>query len=267
MKNASEALAALRDEISRHADNVLLFLVSLDGVLADYKSDPAAVHVPAARLELLTRLQELPGAAIAVISGRPLDDLRARVPLGDPAFYIGLHGLETVGPGYLSVRSDAIEAYREPMRDIANQTAGLLGRLPGIRLERKGPIVALHTRDVGQDRVVWCRFQLLSAAADLVKSHSIRTLRGQDVLELLPNVGNTRADAVHAVKQLLGDRFQQPVFTVYIGPDWSDDNVLQVTGTNQLTVVVGRRCSAEYHIDSPQDLDSFITDVIRQWTR
>src|SRR5688500_1154570 len=78
----------------------LLFVASFDGVLAEYRSNPAAARVTSARLERLRYLQQLPGVAVAVISGRPIRELYTRVPLGDEGFYVGLHGLEIAGPAF-----------------------------------------------------------------------------------------------------------------------------------------------------------------------
>lgn len=152
---------------------MLLFVASFDGVLAEYQSDPNQVHVTPARLALLRRLQQLPGVVVAVISGRPMDDLRSRMMLGNEAFYIGLHGLEIAGPQLAWTRGDAMHPYSDCMLEVAIRLQEVISHVPGVRLERKGPIVALHTREAAPEDVVWSRFQLLSAR---LPTSSTRTL-------------------------------------------------------------------------------------------
>jgi trehalose 6-phosphate phosphatase len=256
----------LAQAIGRQGRDVLLLLASFDGVLAGYEGNPEDVRVPARRLGLLRRLQRLPHVVVAVISGRPLDDLRSRLPLRDGAFFVGLHGLETVGPGFASLHADATEPFRERMAAVAERARALVGHVPGVRLELKGPIVALHTREADAADVVWSRFQLLSAAADLVNSGAVRTMRGQDVLELLPNVGDSRAAAVVDVQRCIASRFARPVFTVYVGADWPDDDAINGTGHNHVVVVVGRRSRRGYHLGSPEQLDALLRRIIAQRT-
>ena len=263
----SGGMEQLGQVIGSHRDDVLLFLASFDGVLSEYRKNPAEVRVPAARLALLKQLQRLPNVVVAVISGRTLDDLRSRISLHAGAFFAGLHGLEVVGPDFSQVRTDAIEAFRDRMAQVAAQLHEVVGHVRGVRLECKGPIVALHTRDAAPDDVVWSRFQLLSAAADLVNSASVRALRGQDVLELLPNVGHSRAEAVLAIERCIASRFDRPVFTVYIGADWPDDDAVNVTGDNHVAAVVGRRTAVGHRLASPAELDELLAELIAQRSR
>ncbi len=262
MPPVSADIEELAREVDRHADHVLLLLTSIDGVLADYQPDPAQARVPSARMDLLKRLQTLPDVVVAVISGRALEDVRQRVPLGAGAFVIALHGLDIVGPDFRLTSTEAIGTYRQRMEEVVARVQDAVAHVPGVRLECKGPVVALHTRDVASGDVVWSRFQLLSAAADLVNSAAVRALRGQDVLELLPNVGDSRADAVRAVERCVTDRYQRPVFTVYIGADWPDDDAAKMTGEGHVAAVVGRRHPAGYHLDSARELDSFLEQLI-----
>jgi trehalose 6-phosphate phosphatase len=247
---------------SRRLDHVLLFATSFDGVLAPYESDPSHVAVAPPRLTLLKRLQRLPGVVVAIVSGRPLDDLRSRIPLDAGAFYIGLHGLEIAGPRFEWACGERIDAYRDCMRDVAVRLQHIVSSVPGARVECKGPIVALHTRDVAEQQVVWSRFQLLSAAADLVNTSAVRPLRGHDVLELLPNVDCSRADALRTVRRCVEERHQRRVFTIYIGEDVPHDSALDAVGESGVGAVVGRRTQAAHHLESCDDVDEMMNELI-----
>ena len=260
-----EVLNRQRDvalEAASRASDPLLFIASFDGVLAEYQSDPDSAHVTSARLELLRRLQQVPGVIVAVISGRPVDDLRSRVPLGPEAFYIGLHGFEIAGPEFAWTWPDAMGEYEDRMREVSVRLQDMITGVPGLRLESKGPIVALHTREASPEDVIWSRFQLLSAAADLVNTEVVRGLRGHDVLELLPNVDCTRAGAVRTVRRCVEERLRRPVFTVYIGEDVADDDALSAAAEDGVAAVVGRRQDVARHLDSPDAVDALMNELI-----
>jgi trehalose-phosphatase len=247
---------------ANHVGHTLLFIASFDGVLAEYQSDPDRAQVTRVRLQLLRRLQQIPGVIVAVISGRPLADLRSRIPLGPEAFYIGLHGFEIAGPQFAWMCSEGVGDYQDRMRDVAIRLQEMIAGVPGVRLEWKGPIVAIHTREASPEDVVWSRYQLLSAAAELVNADVVRGLRGRDVLELLPNVDCPRAGAVRAVRRCVEERHGRPVFTVYIGEDVADDDALDAAAEDGVAAVVGRRTGSSCHFDSPDAVDALIGELI-----
>jgi trehalose-6-phosphatase len=148
------------------------------------------------------------------------------------------------------------------MLDVAVRLQDIVSSVHGVRVECKGPIVALHTRDVASEQVVWSRFMLLSAAADLVNGASVLPLRGHDVLELLPNVGCSRREALRIVRGCVEERCQRPVFTMYIGEDVPDDGALSAIGENGVAAVIGRRTHADYHLDSCDDVDLMVNELI-----
>jgi trehalose 6-phosphate phosphatase len=262
MHGSYDSLESLRAAARRHVRDPLLVVASFDGVLAEYEDDPAAVRIDWNRQQTLSRLERLPGVTVAVMSGRPLDDLKARVDLGDDVFYIGLHGLEIAGPAFTSTPGETLQPYYESMRHIAADLHDVISRVPGVRLEWKGPIIAVHTRHAASEDAVWSRFRLLSAAADLVNAGTVQTVRGRDVLELVPNVGCSPGDALLTIRRRLEAEQQRRVFTMYLGADGLDDSALSAVGSGGVAAVVGRRTRAEYHLQSQAEVDALLNHVI-----
>ena len=100
----------LSDALSRTAGaNRLLVALDFDGTLASFTEDPADSRpLPAAR-EALNTLADLPRTTVAIISGRPLEFLRAVVDPAHRMVLSGSHGAEMD----LAALSDAPEPVTE----------------------------------------------------------------------------------------------------------------------------------------------------------
>ncbi|WP_050479943.1 trehalose-phosphatase [Herbaspirillum rhizosphaerae] len=116
-----------------------LFL-DFDGTLVNLAPEPDSV-VPAPDLiELLQRLQELSKGALAVVSGRPVEQLdHYLAPLRLPA--AGVHGLERRDAAGRLIQLPAPDTAR-----LMERLATLVARHPGLMLEPKRGALALHYR-------------------------------------------------------------------------------------------------------------------------
>ena len=85
----------------------ILLMTDYDGTLTPIVDDPADAILAEQTREDLARLARSPRARVAVISGRGIEDLRARVALDD-VIYAGCHGLEIEGPVLLVRHPDAL---------------------------------------------------------------------------------------------------------------------------------------------------------------
>lgn len=248
--------------VERHAHDLPLLLTGFDGVLAEYNGNPNRVRLSAARRALLRAFSQRSDAALGVVSGRRVRDLKARMMLGRKVFYVGLHGLEIEGPHFVRHEREAFESNQERMHDIASTLEPAVASVAGVRVEDKGAAIAVHTREAGASDAVWARIRLLNAAADLVNSQEVRLVRGNHVLELLPNVTNSRAAAIRAIREHLEQRHQRSVFTVYIGEDVVDDDAVRAVEGAGIVAVVGRRASrAHYHLASPAVVERLIASL------
>ncbi len=112
--------------------------VDFDGTLAEIGPDPDAVGLTPDAAAALGRLAARLGGAVAVLSGRDLRDLARRTP--PEVWRAGGHGLEILPPGEEppAPPPPPPEAVLAPLRAAT--------RTPGVRLELKGPVAALHFR-------------------------------------------------------------------------------------------------------------------------
>lgn len=139
----SEPIAAHRSPADILADDprkYALFL-DVDGTLLEIAPTPTEVVTPPGLPELLVRVDKGLGGALAILTGRQLEEIDALLA---PAKFIGsgVHGAElrtTLGGPIIRVAS----ALPEELVDALNQIGE---RLPGIIAEPKGPGFAVHYR-------------------------------------------------------------------------------------------------------------------------
>ena len=117
-------------------------LLDIDGTLLDLARTPREVWVPPGLAATLHTLHERTNGALAMVSGRSLNDIDLIfAPERFPA--IGGHGAEM----RLSIGSEAVATHAPPMDQELKRRLAAIARLsPGILLEDKGYSLALHYR-------------------------------------------------------------------------------------------------------------------------
>ena len=227
----------------------LLLLTDYDGTLTPFAPDPGGAWLePPVRDELCT-LAASPLSRVAFISGRDLDDLRARVAVPN-AVYAGCHGLDIDGPG-ISFRHPDAEARRGLLEALTHTLSLKAFTVDGLRIEPKRLGVALHTRHVAppdQRKVAWLHGQLANGFAN-----DLEVLEGECVLDVLPRVAWSKAECIRRLYHALGPLLPRPVLTLYLGDDRADESAFQALAGQILTVRVGRAdrlSTAVYHLDS-----------------
>jgi trehalose 6-phosphate phosphatase len=185
-----------------------LFL-DFDGTLVDIAPQPEAVVVPPTLIHTLDSLHRYLGGALALISGRPLEQIdRFLKPLVVPA--AGVHGAErrnangeiTLLPAF------PLEAVEQAALQMAQQH-------PRLRVEIKRGSVALHYRQAPE---------LEAACIDAMQraveqSPGLTLLRGKMVVEAKPG-GASKGAAIEAFMAEPPFAGRTPVF---VGDDITDE--------------------------------------------
>jgi trehalose 6-phosphate phosphatase len=151
----------------------------VDGTLVAIEQEPGAVVVSDALLSLLERLIDATAGALALVSGRSIDQLdRLFKPLAFSAS--GLHGLERrLLPHGITRTFEATDALDAARAELARFAKGH----PGTLFEDKGLTLALHYRMAAQHHESARALvrQLVSADPD-----NLVLLEGKMVFELKP---------------------------------------------------------------------------------
>jgi trehalose 6-phosphate phosphatase len=192
-------------------DEIALFL-DVDGTLVEIEREPGAVHVPERLCGILVDLQEVGGGALALVSGRSLEQLdRLFSPLRLNA--AGLHGLERRNLATGVVRSEPDRAVFEPARAKLDRFAE---DHAGVLLEDKGLTLALHYRKAPE---LEKEAKALSRAVAAAGGGALVLLEGKKVLELKPP-GCDKGEAIAAFMDEPPFHGRRPVFA---GDDVTDE--------------------------------------------
>jgi hypothetical protein len=67
---------------------------------------------------------------------------------------------------------------------------------------------------------------------------------------------------LRTVRRCVEERHHRTAFTLYIGEDIADDGALSALGERGVAAVIGRRMPVEYLLESSDDLDAVIGELI-----
>jgi trehalose 6-phosphate phosphatase len=232
--------------------NWALFL-DFDGTLVEIASQPDGVEVAAGLPELLSRLNDTLGGAVALVSGRGLDDIDRLLGANSLAA-AGQHGLERRDS---AGRRTTATIDRGALADITETLERFVATHPGTRLEPKGMTVALHFRNAPAAEA-----EARAVTSGLMERHgdAFHVQEGKMVLEVKPK-GSTKGTVVEHL-------LTEPPFAgrvpVFIGDDVTDEDGFRVVNDHGgLSIQIGTRLptAARARIASVGELHAWLGDI------
>jgi len=194
--------------------NIALFL-DCDGTLLDIAATPGEVRVPTGLVELLKRISDGLGGALALLTGRQLAEIDM---LLTPIEFIGagVHGAELrMLPGGAVTRiTNSLPAA------LIDDVMHHVQKLPGIIAEPKGPGIAVHYRlapHLAPSLEAELRALVARHADDLV------LCPGRQLFEIIP-AGHSKGTALETMLKLPDFAHRKPIM---IGDDVGDIPALE----------------------------------------
>ncbi len=217
-----------------------LFL-DVDGTLLELADSPGGVAVDEALLPLLARLRAAAHGAVALVSGRTIENLDKLI--GTHAFPVaGLHGCERRD---WNGRMHVAPVAREQLSDLRDGLQRLVSRHAGLLLEDKGAGVALHFLKARELEHA-LRAEVALLAAPLVPKFMLQD--GHAVIEVKP-AAHTKDSAVMAFMEEAPFRGRAPIF---IGDDQTDyGGFAAVRRHSGIAIAVGPRVQSEWWLPGP----------------
>jgi trehalose 6-phosphate phosphatase len=246
-------LVSAASELAQRLDGCAL-LLDIDGTLLDLAPTPREVWVPPGLAKTLNRLLEKTSGALALVSGRSLNDIDLIfAPEQFPA--VGGHGAEM----RLATDSEAVATHAPPMdKELKRRLAAIAKLSPGILLEDKGYSLALHYRLAPHaEKAIYEAVSLIRA--DLPNA-PIEVLPGKCVCEI-KHSGFNKASGVIELMNHAPFKGRRPIF---IGDDVTDESVFAIMPDfGGLAFSVGRRAQGVADcFDDPAEVRDWLARLV-----
>jgi len=189
-------------------------LLDVDGTIVDMAATPQSVVVPPSLLRTLATLQVRTSGALALVSGRLVENLdRLFAPLVLPC--VGGHGVELRASAYAPLHRKAIEL----SPSMKSQVVDAAAVDPRIIVEDKGSSLAVHYRLAPAQALLMKN--KIGAIVARAPDEKLEMLCGKAVIEIKPRAF-TKGTAVRELMRMPPFADRTPVF---VGDDITDESV------------------------------------------
>ncbi len=219
-----------------------------------YPAWPSEVHVAPAMFLMLRNLSGAKNAALAVITGRAIEDARCRLPI--EVTFAGNHGLEIQGPDFEFVHPGAVRL--EPrLAEACDSLEDVVRRWKGAWVERKRLSATLHYRLVDRHAHNALLFASRRCLSPFCGDFALRA--GKLALEVRPKVGWDKGSAVRYIRERLGG-FDA---CVCLGDDRTDECMFDAN-RGQINIRVGGLAgstAAGYYLSDPGEVAIMLSHI------
>jgi alpha,alpha-trehalose-phosphate synthase [UDP-forming]/trehalose-phosphatase len=239
----------------------LAIALDLDGTLIPFRATPQLTRVDGLALEILRALASAPGTCVAVVSGRPRDDLDRLLGECTDVWLAAEHGVWTrdaSGWRALELKGAPPDAIERSLADIARASEGAL-------VERKRWSVCLHYRNVAPSDQEGLVVEAMDAIDSWMREHDeYELLEGASVLEV-------RLKGAHKGRAIewLRARTDPGARILALGDDVTDEDAFDALGPDDVAIAVGRPdhpTRAEIRLRSSEQVRAFLVWLARART-
>lgn len=232
-----------------------LLLLDYDGTLAPFRVDRFTARPWGGVRDLLAAIQRQGQTQMAIVTGRPAQEIAPLLGLHPPLEVWGLHGAERLRPDgrcELEQAPPATQAKLQEMRELLQRDS------QGGLFEDKANGVVMHWRGLSRNRQAGIERQTRELFEPLALMEGLALLEFDAGLEL--RVGRNKGGAVEAI--LAEEAPSAPA--AYLGDDLSDESAfrsINKLGPRGLSVLVRskqRETAAAIWLRPPRELLAFL---------
>ena len=239
-----------------------VLLLDYDGTLAPFHLDRFQARPWAGVRELLEEIRQQGRTRMAVVSGRPAEEIRPLLGLEPPLEIWGLHGVERVRP---DGRRELERIAPETLEELERLGARLENESLDGLLERKPNALAVHWRGVAPERAAEIERKTRALFEPAAGRGGLKLLQFEAGLEL--RAGRNKGGAVEALLAEELARGAGAPAVAYLGDDFTDEEAFRVVNRAagaHLSVLVRtewRETEADAWVKPPEEL----LGLLRGW--
>lgn len=233
--------------LGRFVRQRVLLALDFDGTLAPIVERPADARLPEKTAGLLQELAlRYP---VVIISGRSVDDVRARLGGATVATIVGNHGIEP---------SSDMHSAADTVAQWATALSADVAGMAGVQMENKRHSLAVHYRRAPSPSSA---HRAIRRAAERLPG-AVRVVEGIMVLNIVPAGAPNKGDALQRLRAQFG-----VAATLYAGDDVTDEDAFAAQDPEiDIGIRVGltRDTHARYYIPSQPDIDRLLALLIER---
>lgn len=207
-------------------------LLDFDGTLTPLVSHPMLVSLPRDTKNLLQKLKEREDVKLAIVSGRPVEDVKEKVGL-QGITYAGCHGNVIVyDNGEIVDKGFNHSQVSKLVKSLASRVDS---RFPGSWIENKGHTVCVHIKHVN----VANKGAAITEIEKVAREQKFTSFSGHDTVECKSDSSADKGSAVlDILDHLYGKDWAKTVGVIYIGDDRTDEDAMKVLQGKAITMRV-----------------------------
>ncbi len=262
-KDLPSALSRFDDISHDLKQRQLALFLDYDGTLTPIVQHPEDAKLSNEMRSVLQQLSEI--FTIGIISGRDRVDVQNFVQV-DNLIYAGSHGFDIKGPDGLEMQHEQGKAALPSLDEAEQNLSSTLDKIEGAQIERKRFAIAVHYRNVSDQKNVNRIEQIVSKEID---SHNdLKAGYGKKIIELKPNIDWDKGKALLWLLDAL-DLDNDDVLPMYIGDDLTDEDAFRRLRNRGIGILVGthgENTSAKYHLSNVPEVQQFLQKLIgEEW--
>ncbi|WP_272957464.1 trehalose-phosphatase [Zunongwangia profunda] len=255
-KQLDSAIKNLEEIQLKFSKNKPLIFLDFDGTLAPIVENHEDAGMDDETREIVKQLSNK--YAIAVVSGRGLSDVRNKVGLPD-IYYAGSHGFEIAGPNNFEKDNEEAKKMLPVFTQIEQTLRQELNKIDGVRFERKKFTLAIHYRQVAEEKIS----EFHNIIENVVENYpDLHKGDGKKVVEIKPNIDWHKGKAVNFLRKELSTH-KNP-FSIYLGDDTTDEDAFREM-ENGIGILVGEHGNdsyADYRIENIEEVKQFLSALL-----
>ena len=252
-EQVAEVLADIAADPERRP---VLLALDFDGTLAPLQDDPARSRILPDGVTALADLAGHDGVALALVSGRSMQDLHALAQVPPGTYLIGSHGAERARVTAHGLDRDDVQltdAEADRLAALGGELARVARGRDGVWVESKPTAAVVHTRMAEPDDAE----AALAAAREVATRLGAEMMSGKDVLEMSV-LRTSKGEALGALRRELGAHT-----VVYAGDDVTDERAFDALEDGDVTIKVGEGPTvARHRVADPDAVVRLLADLV-----